>query len=89
MSETYDVEISVVSQKGVCGAGHKVGDKWLIKDTTPAGICIAAYYPMYPGICVLKYGGSLPWSENPEMDRFICPDPANPVVFELKRIRKP
>ncbi len=46
MSEMYDVEISVVSQKGFCSAGHKVGDKWKVKIHTPGGICIAAYEVM-------------------------------------------
>jgi|WetSurMetagenome_2_1015567.scaffolds.fasta_scaffold215146_2 uncharacterized repeat protein (TIGR04076 family) len=88
MADIYDVEISVVSQKGTCDACHKVGDKWIVKDTTPGGICIAAYYAMYPGICVLKYGGGLPWNQNPYVDLTTCPDTANPVVFELKRVKK-
>ena len=88
MSEMYDVEITVVSQKGTCGAGHKVGDKWMVGIHTPGGICISAYEAMESGINVLKYGGSYPWSKNPDITRAVCPDPVNPVVFQLKRLRK-
>jgi uncharacterized repeat protein (TIGR04076 family) len=88
MSEVYDIEVTVVSQKGTCAAGHKVGDKWTIKDTTPAGICLSAYPFMESSIDVLKYGGAFPWSNDPDISGAVCPDPQNPVVFELRRIRK-
>ena len=87
MPVTYDIEITVVSQKGTCGAGHKAGDKWIIKDTTPGGICLSAYPLMESSIDVLKYGGTFPWSKEPDVSGAVCPDPQNPVVFELRRIR--
>jgi uncharacterized repeat protein (TIGR04076 family) len=88
MPKTYDIEVTVMSQKGVCGAGHKVGDKWIIKDKTPDGICLSAFPIMESSIDVLKYGGSFPWSKDPDISGAICPDPDNPVEFQLKRIRK-
>ena len=30
MAETYEVVAKVLSQKGTCGAEHKVGDQWVI-----------------------------------------------------------
>lgn len=88
MSEMYDVKISVVSQKGFCSAGHKVGDKWKVKIHTPGGICIAAYEVMESNINVLKFGGAYPWNKEKDITRVVCPDPENPVVFELRRVRK-
>ena len=88
MSEVYDIEVKVVSQKGKCGAGHKKGDKWVISHHTPGGICLSAYEHMESSINVLKYGGTYPWQEKPDINMAICPDPGNPVVFQLKRIRK-
>jgi uncharacterized repeat protein (TIGR04076 family) len=88
MSETYDVEITVVSQKGTCGAGHKVGDKWVIAGATPGGICLSAYPIMERSISVLKYGGTFPWSKDPDICGAVCPDSDNPVAFRLRRIRK-
>lgn len=32
------------------------------------------------------FGGSYPWSEDPDVYIGCCPDPVNPVVFELRRI---
>ena len=88
MSETYDIEVKVVAQKGTCGAGHKVGEKWTVKNHTPGGICLSAYESMEPYLNVLKYGGSYPWNKDPDVCGAVCPDPQNQVVFELRRIRK-
>jgi uncharacterized repeat protein (TIGR04076 family) len=88
MSEVYDVEIKVVSQKGTCGSGHKVGDKWLVSGATPGGICLSAYRIMEAYMEVLKYGGTYPWQQDPDVTMAVCPDPGNPVIFELRRIKK-
>ena len=39
MSEWYQVKVKVISQKGTCSAGHKVGDEFIVGDTVPAGMC--------------------------------------------------
>lgn len=88
MAEIYDIEITVTSQTGTCGAGHKVGDKWIISNHTPGGICLSVYPLMESSIDVLKYGGSFPWSDNPDESGAVCPDPGNPVTFKVKRIKK-
>ncbi|MGD1119814.1 MAG: TIGR04076 family protein [Dehalococcoidales bacterium] len=88
MSEVYDIEVTVLSQTGNCGAGHKVGDKWLIENHTPGGICLSAYQVMEPYCDVLKYGGTYPWQQDPDVTLAVCPDPGNPVVFQLKRLKK-
>ena len=89
MSEMYDVSIKVISQKGTCGHGHKVDDEWVIKDDkTPEGICLGAFSSIYPEARVLSFGGSCPWSQDPDVAQLACPDAKNPVVFELRRLRK-
>lgn len=88
MSGIYDIEVTVVSQRGTCGVGHKAGDKWLVGSTTPGGVCLGAYRRIETYIEILKYGGSFPWSQDPHSCRSVCPDTNNPVVFEIKRIRK-
>jgi uncharacterized repeat protein (TIGR04076 family) len=87
MADRYDVKVKVISQKGTCGAGHKVGDEWTISDKTPAGICLSAFNALFPATRVLMFGGSFPWSDDPDTATAACPDAANPVVFELKRVR--
>ncbi|MBI2980378.1 MAG: TIGR04076 family protein [Chloroflexi bacterium] len=88
MAEKYDVVARVVSQKGSCGAGHKVGDKWLIAGKTPAGMCFSAFYAVYPTARVLMFGGTLPWEPDPDVTKIACPDAENPVIIELRRVRK-
>ena len=88
MAEMYEVIARVVSQKGTCGAGHKVGDEWVIGAKTPDGICLSAFHSLFPDARVLMFGGALPWETNPDMATVACPDAANPVVFELRRLRQ-
>ncbi len=88
MAETYDVIAKVVSQKGTCAAEHKVGDQWVIGSKTAEGICLSAFNALFPSLRVLRFGGSFPWSSDPDVATAACPDAQNPVVFELRRVRK-
>ena len=80
-----DIIARVISQRGVCEAGHKVGDEFAIKQNTPEGMCSWAFYTLFPFAEVLQFGGSFPWEEDPNRTTVACPDPENPVVFELRR----
>ena len=89
MAEIYDVAVKVISQKGHCAQGHKVGDEWVIKNyCTPAGICMGAFDSIFPVCAVLSFGGEFPWSSDPDITTVVCSDAENPVVFELKRLKK-
>ncbi len=85
MADRYSVKIKVISQKGHCAAGHKVGDEYVITRFTPAGLCLFAYSAIEPEVRTLMFGGRYPWSEDPDVYVGCCPDAANPVVFELRR----
>ena len=87
MADRYTVKAKVISQKGNCVHGHKVGYEWVIGRTTPAGICMPAFSSFFPDMRVLMFGGVLPWSEDPDTAIVACPDAENPVVFELRRVR--
>lgn len=76
----------IISQNGICAAGHKAGDEFPISDTTPAGMCSWAFYALFPFASVLQLGGSFPWEDDQDKSVAACPDPANPVVFELRRV---
>jgi uncharacterized repeat protein (TIGR04076 family) len=80
-----DVIARIISQKGTCAVGHKVGDEFIIGEKTPPGLCVWAFYSLFPFASVLQFGGSFPWEENPDKITVACPDPGNPVVFELRR----
>ncbi len=86
----YDVEVEVISQKGICHWGHKVGDKWLFGyQKSPGGLCLGAMAALLPGIRMLWGGGVFPTSLSgfPRgTNQLCCIDPRNPVVFELRRV---
>ena len=80
-----DVIAKVISQKGTCAAQHKVGDKFFIGEQTPPNLCSWAFYSLFPFAQVLQFGGSFPWEQDRNKTTVACPDPTNPVVFELRR----
>lgn len=82
-----DIIAKVISQKGTCQAGHKVGDEFVMEEITPAGMCCGVYCAMFPFFFTLKFGGSFPWEKDPDKAMVACPDPDNPVVFELRRVK--
>jgi len=88
MVKQYQVTARVMSQKGTCAAGHRVGDEFSIGDSTPAGMCAWAFYTVFPFSTVLQFDGSFPWEDDRDKSTVACLDSANPVVFELRRIGK-
>jgi TIGR04076 family protein len=88
MAGRYEVRIKVISQKGRCSVGHKVGDVWVTTGKSPEGICLNAFGMLLPNVRTLMYGGEFPWETDKDTAVVCCPDVANPVVFEVRRIRK-
>ena len=85
MDAMPDVIAKIISQKGTCTAGHRVGDEFIIGQKTPPNLCSWAFYTLFPFAQVLQFGGSFPWEQDANKTTVACPDPANPVVFELRR----
>ena len=81
-----EIVARVISQKGTCESGHKVGDEFVIGQQTPAGLCSWAFTALFPFAEVLQFGGSFPWESDPGKATVACPDAGNPVVFELRRV---
>ena len=85
----YIIEVTVKSQKGICAFGHKVGDKIIFDGKSIKGnICYSALMTLLPKIYAMRYGAEFPWAENKDIIHNACPDPENPVVFEIRRIRE-
>ncbi len=78
-----EVIAMVISQKGTCSAGHRVGDEFVMGETPPPGMRSWAVYTLFPFAKVLQFGGSFPWGKESNKTTVACPDPDNPVVFEL------
>lgn len=83
------VKIKIISQKGTCVQGHKVGDKINITENGVEGkICIHALYSMLPKVFAMMYGAEFPWLEDKDVATHVCPDFDNPVVFEIRREKR-
>ena len=78
----------VVSQKGICSVGHKVGDEFILGETCPPNMCLPALTVIYPYFRVLELGGNIWWSSDRNMNLVTCPDAENPVIFEVRRLRE-
>ncbi len=94
MANPAKVVLKVVSVKGTCNAGHKVGQEFdLSKEFTlgyrPDGkaLCPSAFHAVYPSWRVLRFGGEMPWEADKDLAHVACPDALNPMVMELRRIR--
>jgi uncharacterized repeat protein (TIGR04076 family) len=88
-NEILAVEAKVLSQKGSCALGHKVGDVVKFTEYGVEGqICIHALYSMLPAVFAMLFDAKFPWLDNPDVKTHACPDAHNPVVFEISRIRK-
>jgi uncharacterized repeat protein (TIGR04076 family) len=85
-----EVRAKVVSVRGTCELGHKVGDVVVFTDKGVAGpLCVHALYSMMPKVFAMMFNGEFPWAaDHPDTLTHPCPDAANPVVFELTRIRE-
>ncbi len=87
MADWFVVKAKVISATGKCEAGHKVGDTYTIGNLTPQRMCTWAFYTLFPFVSALQAGGVFPWEKDSDSCTVACPDPSNPVVFELKRLR--
>lgn len=95
MKEPAKVVMKIISVKGTCDAKHQVGQEFdLSGDITigysgkPNTLCQSLFYSSYPSFRTLKFGGSVPWEEDPDTIHVACPDPFNPVVVQLRRIKE-
>src|SRR4030042_1717063 len=87
-ADSYDVSLKLVNKlnDGNCGAGHKIGDEWMLSEKTPENICPAAYRNIYSSAMVLRYGGQFSWQSDPNDIMVKCPDPSVENYFEIRRI---
>ena len=94
MAEPVKVILKITSVQGTCAAGHKAGDVFDLSNDIALGysdgskvLCPSAFYAAFPNWRVLRFGGELPWEEDKDTAHVACPDPLNPVVMELRRIK--
>jgi len=95
MANPEKVILKIVSVKGTCAAGHYVGQEFdLSKDFLlglsgdPQAICPSAFHAIFPSWRLLRHGGEYPWEKDRDKTTIACPDPFNPVVMELRRVKE-
>ena len=75
---------TIISIKGHCGAGHKVGDKIELSLHNTGGLCGLFYHDIFPFILLLQYGADYP-RDRPGRAKLECADRRNAVTIELQR----
>ncbi|MEW6441066.1 MAG: TIGR04076 family protein [bacterium] len=75
--------------RGTCQVGHKAGDTLELDAHDPAGICGFLFHSAFPYLVMLQFGGGFPpeWG-GPDVVELDCPDRANAVTLELRRMRE-
>ena len=92
MTNVYGTPEILITVREVMGGGegpcgYKPGDSWLVADYgAPEGLCTWAIAALAPYLATLRFGGRLPWEDEPDRALACCSDPKNPVVFELRRM---
>lgn len=79
---------TVMSSKGICHAGHEVGDTFELNTHKTGGICGFCYHDMFPMLMTLVMGGQVPWVEDPNEFIYECPDKLNLVTFKMVKREK-
>jgi len=77
----------IISIRGHCTYGQKVGDEFELTAQSTGGLCPYLYYNLYPYIMTYQFGGTYPdtmtgWTG--ERMEFICPDIINQVRIQLR-----
>ncbi len=84
----YKIVGTIKDVKGHCTAKHKKGDVIELSGHDSGGLCGFFYHDIFPSILTLQFGGTFPWSQDPDIVELECPDRFNAVKIELKRIDK-
>lgn len=74
----------VISVKGECSAGHKVGDKLHLSCWDSGGLCGFFYHDIFPNLNVMQFGGKYPWGSADELT-LECPDRENLVTIRIRK----
>jgi uncharacterized repeat protein (TIGR04076 family) len=84
----YRVKVTVKEVNGQCRAGHQPGDEVIFDDNEVQGkICFDAMCSFISKVYARRYAADLPWLDTEDEPALhACPDAANPVVFEIRRL---
>ena len=49
---------------------------------------MGAFDSIFPVAAVMAFDGKFPWSKDPDITQVVCSDADNPVVFEVRRLKR-
>ena len=75
---------TVTGLKGICNAGHFVGEKIELSCHSPGGLCGFFYHDLFPTLSVMQFEGKYPWGDPNSID-LECPDRYNLLTLRLDR----
>ncbi|BEQ16910.1 TIGR04076 family protein [Desulfoferula mesophila] len=79
------MKAKVVAVKGVCNAGHEVGDTFPLSCRYPGPLCGYFFHDLFPRISVLQHGGCYPWWREGQTEfEYHCPDRVNQVSLVIE-----
>jgi uncharacterized repeat protein (TIGR04076 family) len=76
----------IVSIRGHCSYGLKVGDEFELGHMSTSGICPDLFYNIYPSVMTYQFGGKFPETGTLAGERmeFTCPDVINAARIQLR-----
>ncbi len=86
------VRVTVEKIQGVCHAGMKTGDSFIIRDKGPMvlenteGWCAELVHNAFPACMTFAAGGAFGWEDAGGSVRLTCPDPEGRVIVKIERI---
>lgn len=85
MKKRPKILLRLIDKKGnhACHHGHKIGDVFDF-DTDRGKLCPMALHTAFPYVDILRYGGTLPMSEDYNKIVFSCPDADVINVFQIE-----
>lgn len=86
-SEAFHLEAEVISVKGDCHTGHKVGDRLRVDCYDSGGLCGFFYHDIFPSLSVMHFNGRYPWGSGEDLT-LECPDRGNAVTIKLRKVRE-
>ncbi|HIE43743.1 MAG TPA: TIGR04076 family protein [Candidatus Omnitrophica bacterium] len=87
----YKLVGKIISIKGECHAGHKVGEEIDLTlfdgDKVRRRIDLCPFFldKLFPYLCTLQFGGQFPWQSELELFVDSCPDEENKVTIRIER----
>ena len=79
--------MSIAGEKEKCIGAAKMqkGEKFIFEARTPEGMCVRAFYAIFPSAFAMRYSDKMPWEKGEGYADVTCPD--GDIVVRLTRVK--